>query len=272
MSPTNAPRRHVVGSASIWVLGQVAGPPRKATVLHAGPDAIYLDLEGTCLGVLGARAVQVPCGVRTMLPRLPDCRADAEAVVVDGSVEVADLDVLVTHIVDTTVPVLWDEGADWGARVLAELVGGRLDGAREQLPAEALRALSAGEEAAVGPLVGLGPGLTPLGDDVVSGWLAAAVACRRPDLDPVRAAVALSADRTTMLSATLLQCAARGEGLPEFRMLLSGMASRNADIVAQALDLLLDVGDTSGAGLVLGAQLALPGPTDPDPPPQGDEA
>ena len=58
----------VVGSASIWVLGRVAGPQHEARVLFSDPNALYVDLEGFCLGVLGARAVQVPCGVRTKLP------------------------------------------------------------------------------------------------------------------------------------------------------------------------------------------------------------
>ena len=67
---THGPAR-VVGSASIWMLGLVAGPARTVPVLHAGDDAVYLDLEGTCLGILGARAVQVPCGVRTQLTHVP---------------------------------------------------------------------------------------------------------------------------------------------------------------------------------------------------------
>ena len=110
----------------------------------------------------------------------------------------------------------------------------------------------------VGDLLGLGPGLTPLGDDVLAGWLAAAVASRHPALQDLRSTVALSArERTTSLSATLLACAARGEGVPEFRSLMTGVADENSDVIEQSLSLLLRVGDTSGEGLVLGAQLAL---------------
>ena len=74
----------------------------------------------------------------------------------------------------------------------------------------------------------------------------------------LRSTVALSArERTTALSATLLACAARGEGVPEFRSMLSGVADGNADVIEQSLSLLLRLGETSGEGLVLGAQLAL---------------
>ena len=258
----NVPSAHgparVVGSASIWVLGLVAGPARTVSVLHSGDHAIYLDLEGVCLGVLGARAVQVPCGVRTQLPTVPEPEAGTPVVVGDGVITLDDVEVLVTNIVDTTVPVLSPEAARWGGGHLDDLVGDRLDSARAQLPEQALSRLGDSDPASVGDLLGLGPGLTPLGDDVLAGWLAAAVASRHPALGDLRSTVALSArERTTALSATLLACAARGEGVPEFRSMLSGVADENSDVIEQSLSLLLQVGETSGEGLVLGAQLAL---------------
>ena len=254
---THGPAR-VVGSASIWMLGLVAGPARTVPVLHAGGDAVYLDLEGTCLGILGARAVQVPCGVRTQLTHVPEPPAGTPVVVGDGVITMDELEVLVTNIVDTTVPVLSPEAARWGGGHLDGLVHGRLDAVRAQLPGDALDRLQAGDPESVGDLLGLGPGLTPLGDDVLAGWLAAAVASRHSGLADLRSNVALNArERTTSLSATLLACAARGEGVPEVRSLLTGVADANAAVVEQSLSLLLRVGETSGEGLVLGAQLAL---------------
>ena len=248
----------VVGSASIWLLGLVAGPKRTVSVLHSGDHAVYLDREGVCLGVLGARAVQVPCGVRTQLPQVPEPPAGASVQVGDGTIALEDLEILVTNIVDTTVPVLSPEAARWGGGRLSGLVGDRLDTVRSALPDDALDGLGAGDPSSVGALLGLGPGLTPLGDDVLAGWLAAAVASRHPSLDDLRSTVALSArERTTALSATLLACAARGEGVPEFRSMLSGVASEDTDVVQQSVSLLLEVGESSGEGLVLGAQLAL---------------
>jgi hypothetical protein len=268
-APTPGSTVHVVGSASIWVLGQVAGPRRRARVLHAGTDAVYLDLEGACLAVLAARAVQVPCGVRTLLPRLPGAEAGleagAEASVHDGSVTVPGCEVLVTTIVDTTVPVLGADDTGWGAEELTTLVKERLEPVIELLPAGALELLAAGDAEAAQSLLGAGPGLTPVGDDVLAGWLATAVACRHPAMPGLRSAVALAApERTSVLSSTLLACAARGEGVPEFRSLLTGVSTRNLDVLAQSLDLMLRIGDTSGAGLVLGSLAALT--TAPTPP------
>lgn len=258
---TTAPPVHVIGSASVWVLGQVAGPRRDATVLHAGRSAVYLDVEGSCLAVLAAQAVQVPCGVRTALPTLPQLATGDAAFVVDGSIEIPGCEVLVTDIVDATVPVVSTEAAAWGARRIVARAGEPLEVTRAALPEVALTRLAAGDSRSVIALLGLGPGLTPLGDDVLCGWLAAAVARRHPALDDVRSAVAAAAvRRTTTLSSTLLGCAARGEGVPEFRTLLRGVADHDESVVDESVDLLDGVGATSGAGLLLGAVLALEGP------------
>ena len=252
----------VVGSASIWVLGRVAGPRRRGRVLHVGDSAVYLELEGSCLAVLGARAVQVPCGVRTQLPSLPATEAGAEVLVEDGSVVLPGLEVMVTNIVDTTVPVLSAVNAAWGGEVLDELLADRLEGVRAELPGPALAALAEGDAGSVAQLLGLGPGLTPLGDDVLCGWLATAVASRHPALADLRGSVALAAtDRTTTLAATLLACASRGEGVPEFRSLLVGINQQNRAVVEQALELMLNIGQTSGAGTLLGALVALQSPS-----------
>jgi hypothetical protein len=252
----------VVGSASIWVLGQVAGPRRTGRVLHVGSSAVYLELEGGCLAVLGARAVQVPCGVRTEVPTLPDVEPGTEVLVEDGAIVIPGLEVLVTNIVDTTVPVLSPATATWGGQVLDELLADRLDDVRSQLPEAPLAELTEGDANSVQGLLGLGGGLTPLGDDVLCGWLATAVASRHPALPDVRSAVALAAtERTTTLSATLLACAARGEGVPQFRSLLVGVNQQNHAVVEQAVDLMLQIGETSGAGNLLGGLIALQSPS-----------
>src|SRR3712207_4074938 len=150
------------------------GPRRAARVVHAGSDAVYLDLEGACLGVLSRRAVQVPCGVRTALPTVPAVRPGAPAWVEGGRLELPGWGVVVTEVVHTSVPGLSTTAVSWAAEHLARLVGDRVRGARAQLPSEALASLAAGEPGSVMSLLGLGPGLTPLGDDVLSGWLAAA--------------------------------------------------------------------------------------------------
>jgi hypothetical protein len=254
------PVERAVGSASLWVLGQVAGPPRTAAVLHAGRDAVYLDLDGRCIAVLAARAVLVPCGVRTLLPALPPVATGDQGVVADGSVRLPGCEVLVTQIVDTAVPVLAPAAVAWGATHLAPMVVPWLAETRRDLPQSAQAGLVQGDAACVPALLGLGPGLTPLGDDVLAGWLAAAVAARHPRLDAVRSTVALQASgRTTTLSTTLLACAARGEGIPQLRDLLVGVTRQDLGAVERSARDLLEVGDTSGAGLLLGVAAALEG-------------
>ena len=52
-----------------------------APVLHRGPDAVYVDVAGRCVGVVGTRATAVPCALRTALrpaartSRAPRCAA-----------------------------------------------------------------------------------------------------------------------------------------------------------------------------------------------------
>ncbi len=255
---TSAFNSSVVGSASIWTLGRVAGPRREATVVQAGSEAIYLDLEGSCIAVLAGRAVQVPLGVRTLLPQLPAVPAGEVATIHDGMIEVADLAVLVTNIVDTTVPVLSAEDAAWGRQHLPKFAEHHVAHLRDALPAQAFDQLAAGDPLAALTLLGEGRGtITPLGDDVLGGWIATAVAIRLPALQAIRSEVALNAfDRTTIVSASLLACAARGEGVPEFHSAMSGVARQNDDILSQSLDLMFERCGESGLAFVLGSMLA----------------
>ncbi len=123
-------------------------------------------------------------------------------------------------------------------------------------------ALASGDaRGAVGPLLGRGAGLTPAGDDLVAGALAAlrAVAPDSPPADALGAAVrALAQDRTTRLSSALLAAADEGAVIPEAAAVLRAL-SGVGDLDA-ALGRLAAVGHTSGsylaAGLLVGARLA----------------
>lgn len=206
------------------------GPVR---VVHRGSDAVYLavhdDGRETCVGVLGADAVPVPCGLRSRLPAL----AVGTAAVHGGVLHLDDEPVVVRRLVDTRVP------------------------ARSPLPRTGLRP-TPGLPAEVTPdavagLVGRGEGLTPLGDDVLCGWLALhrAAGVATPEVD---AAVLAHLHRTTLLSAELLRCALRGEVVPQFAALVTALGTL-AEPAARAA--LTAVGHTSGAAMVHGAALAL---------------
>jgi hypothetical protein len=109
------------------------------------------------------------------------------------------------------------------------------------------------DAAGVADLVGRGDGLTPLGDDVLCGWLvthrSAGVATPAVD-DAVRRAL----PRTTTLSATLLECALEGECADLVTGYLRALGTDRENAARAALAAL---GHSSGAGLAHGVDLAL---------------
>ncbi|HCB04736.1 MAG TPA: hypothetical protein DEQ43_10905 [Nocardioides bacterium] len=185
-----------------------------APLVHRGPDAVYVEVAGRCVGVVGRRATAVPCALRSTLDRLPDV---VRATVRSGVLHLDDLPCAVGRFVDVSVPELPVAG-----------IPGALD---------------------VRPLLGRGDGLTPYGDDVLCGWLAVtrAAGIATPEVD---AEIRALTDTTTLLSATLLDCASHGEVVPEFAAWLGGTGP--ADAVER-------IGHSSGRGLLDGARLALSG-------------
>lgn len=123
-----------------------------------------------------------------------------------------------------------------------------------------------GVEEATRGLAGLGPGLTPAGDDVLAGFAAvmallsvqlSADAAPRGYLSEVVAAVARPG--TTMLSGVLLDYAARGEVAEHVGELLLALAlpTEESGVVVHAADKLLAFGATSGGDMLLGMLLGL---------------
>lgn len=258
----SAPPR-IPAAAPAWVRSTLAGPERPARVVHRGADAVYLEVDGSCLGVLSTNATAVPCAARTALTQLtPDLRRATRARVGGGLVLLGDTEVAVVREVDAGVPSLDVHAAPGAQRHLTDAVGRRVDHVCAELPVEALEALTVGDSAAVTALLGRGSGLTPLGDDVLAGWVATVVAASLRGGAPVVDAVAQHAfAMTTLLSATLLDCARRGDVVPEFRRLLVDLTAHESAPAGARIDgslaALLGVGHTSGAGLVLGTLLAL---------------
>lgn len=210
----------------------VSAPPRVRTrlrnapdgpvqVVHRGPDAVYLDVGGWCVGVLGFRATAVPCAVRTSLGTLPTV---AGAGIRGGVLHLDDTPLTIGRLVDVSVPSL--PGRSLGA---------------ELAPAE------------VESLVGRGDGLTPYGDDLLCGWLAVHRAAGL-ETSAVDTTVRSLLSRTTLLSATLLDCAMHGEVIPEFAAYLAALGTPDEAACAETL---AAVGHTSGRGLLEGARSAL---------------
>ena len=111
---------------------------------------------------------------------------------------------------------------------------------------------------AANALIGLGPGLTPAGDDFVGGALIALHAAGDAALaDRVAAwALALAEEGTGKVSRAHLRCAAAGEGHEALHDFLSALKDGEVAI-ARALDALSRVGHSSGLDAAAGALLAL---------------
>jgi len=124
----------------------------------------------------------------------------------------------------------------------------------------------AGIEEAVRGLAGLGPGLTPSGDDVLGGF-AAIMALLSPQLSAdslprkyiASTIAAVAKPRTTMLSAVLLEYASRGEVSEQFGTLLLTLSYpvEASETILDAADSVLAFGASSGSDTLLGILLGL---------------
>jgi hypothetical protein len=234
-----------------------SAPDGPVRVLHQSPAALYVEVAGRCVGVVAPGAAQVPCALR-LPPHISGVSAQevlaagaGSPYVERGTLYLAGHPLRVGRFVDVRVPRI-----DLG-RVL-RAASPRMAEARPPRPAAgglaALRPLpSRIDRHLLRHLVGNGGGLTPLGDDVLCGWLAVLVATGRLT-DDVTAAVRGTLDRTTLLSATLLDCALHGEVLPEFAAYVVALGTPDEPAAATTL---ASIGHTSGAGLLYGARLAL---------------
>jgi hypothetical protein len=113
--------------------------------------------------------------------------------------------------------------------------------------------------AKIAPLIGLGPGLTPSGDDVLSGVLVAlSLLGRTPLRDGLwRALQGAIAERTTDLSRAQLAAAAEGLGGAQLHEVLSVIMTGASAHIQAACAALGRVGHTSGWDALAGALLAL---------------
>ena len=214
----------------------VEAAPGPRPVLHASATAIYVDLDGWCLGLVSAAASRVPCALWSSLPDLGEL-AGLPVTVADGSLTIGATEVRIARLVDPRVTTVGRHGNARFEPRIAMTSGWDLPTDGRLTTAHLDR------------LIGRGPGLTPLGDDVLAGWFATRVALGRPDA-VLAGAVRRRLGVTTLLSATLIDCALRGEALPQ-------LAHWLADPCRDTREALLAVGATSGAGLLTGASLAL---------------
>lgn len=266
--PTVGAASRLAGSASVLVRDLLVGPRRPATVVARGPAATYLDVDGRLLAVVASGGVRLPCGLVLTAGSPMPVRTGTVVSVGEGVMGAGPrgttTEIVVARWFDPRVRVDRYDGA--AVAHLARVVRARA-GADPSLPAGAAGRLAADLAAAAGPaeivadLVGRGAGLTPSGDDLLAGALAALRAVRSPAAGGLAAAIgALVRGRTTRLSAALLEAAGEAAVVPEAEAVLLALATGPRRVEGAALRLLA-LGHTSGwhlaAGLAVGAAHAL---------------
>ncbi|WP_327046699.1 DUF2877 domain-containing protein [Microbispora sp. NBC_01189] len=273
--PPAAPA-YVSGAASVAVRPALESPRRPARVLAAFPLALYLEVRSECephvIAVVTGEGVRLPNAVLLGEP-LDGVSAGDDGWVGDGAIEIGGLSVGVRRWWDPA-PALAPADPARLAAAPAALAGLRAAtprrpglhpaGAPALLERGCLRGSLVESITAAEQLIGLGPGLTPSGDDMLAGLLVAlrhlgraAGAPRAVWLaDWLAAAVTFDArTRTTSISATLLHCAARGEASPEVLGVLRAAAGHQP--LEPAVNRLLRLGHTSGADLAWGVQIGV---------------
>ena len=301
--PRNSKPSPVPGVASLALHRLLREPLQAGRVIAVLPEVIYLDFGGyegepQVIALTAPGVIRLPNAITLKLPgqdgpappagaqepARPAGREDRtagredRAWVGNGRVLACGMDVQVRRWWDPS-PVVGplsrgrlEHGVASLARVYsaAEYRPG-LDG--HNGPAALAARCAAGDLASAveiaESLVGLGPGLTPSGDSMISGlllalrllggataggtkavwladWLGAAVTC-------------YAEERTTALAATLLHCAARGQAAEEVSAVLRAFAGQKP--VERAARRLLTTGRATGAeltwGLIAGCGAAL---------------
>ncbi len=240
----------------------IRGEERPAVVLGAFPTAMYLRLAGgDVIALLTRDAVQLPLGLTlsTHSASHPLNRWTGPVLVGASGVQTGDWSVRVSRIVAVHTATSLEpnrRAIAYASRQLGRVahVGPR-SGPLETLVSDQRLLAPA---AVVDRLLGVGPGLTPFGDDILAGFLIGASAFGLPE-DRLRTAVAEAAPAgTTDLSAALLRCASRGESIPQVTTFLRAL-SNGSGSSRQLDDALVDlahVGHTSGTALAVGVVAA----------------
>jgi uncharacterized protein DUF2877 len=264
--------------ASLAVRDVLRGPRRPGKVLAALPHAIYLEFadlvpEPRVIAISRPDALRLPNAIIT---GAWEARSSRDCCAGDGRVLACGLEIRIMRWWDPS-PVfgpLSRARLDHGCSVLARLCAAAEHApglAGHDGPVQLAACCASGDLAgaveAVERLVGLGPGLVPSGDSVVSGVLLALRLLGGAISGGTRAvwlanwlsasATCYAAQRTTTLAASLLHCAASGQAAAEVSAVLLGMAGQEPLEPAAAKLLATAQGADLAWGLVAGCRAAL---------------
>ena len=241
---------------------EALAPGGEGKVIASFPKAVY---------------VSFPSGILVLVA--PDVHPGPLYVVLDGSPPEVPAGAAVRaeagHLRAGTAHVSLGEARAWvgplpspseltrGAGLLAEVAGELA--ARSALHADPFRdradqacaRLSAGDLAGtVALLAGLGPGLTPAGDDALAGLLLVRRILQGDEAERALLEAAAGA-RTAEIAAAFLSWAARGQALSPVHDLIGAAANGDRNACEAASVSLARVGETSGADFALGLTWAL---------------
>ena len=266
------------GAASVTLQPLLEGPPRTARVLGTGPAALFLITDPapraspTVLALCTYDAVRLPLAMVVGAGAVDSpwagqvCAGDAVRVGA-GCVRLRGMSIHVARWWAPARPHPVDH--EWLALatpMLLRLLSERavaLPGAASTNLRCLRRSLATGDQGgarrAVDAMLGLGPGLTPAGDDAIAGLLLAVRHLGGPGLpgpalfatEQLGAYVVMTAPgRTTAVSAALLGLATQGHAAPQVIAVLDALATGCG--LPGALSGLLRLGHTSGGDLALG--------------------
>ncbi|MBI4610153.1 MAG: DUF2877 domain-containing protein [Candidatus Rokubacteria bacterium] len=165
-------------------------------------------------------------------------------------------------VAESLLPLLWLRDARGSAEpgrpaVAAGVAAARLGDGAARSDADAVSDGAAG-------LAGLGPGLTPSGDDLLAGfaaaWRLAGEATQLPDRKIARTATAIlsgASGRTSELGGAWLAHAVEGEVAEPMGEFFTALAAAGADGLAPAVRRVLALGATSGTDWLVGALLGI---------------
>ncbi len=262
--------------------------PHTGRVIATFARSCYLALDGRIVALVSAEIHNGPLNiVVTPAPAFSDLPIGAPASSNDNRIQVANVWDIVLDGATPWDPVL--RGIDRPARgVLGNLLEMLADLIAAEAPAGGLARLSAGQARPVltplersasdglmdlstglkrsnysrvargaRTLAGMGPGLTPSGDDVLVGCLLAVAALPNIDRAAMRETIASSVrHRTTQISTAYLDAAARGEASEAWHRLVAEMNTSSVERVVGAARQVLAVGETSGSDMLGGFVLA----------------
>jgi Protein of unknown function (DUF2877) len=239
----------------------ISGPLRPVAVLGRFPTAVYLrSANRDVIALLSSDAVRLPIGLvlPTSSRQFPLTHLSGHVVVGSGAVHIGGWTCRVSRLVSLRAPAALIPDRQACEHLRHRLTHCQFADSDLGLPDALDDAHSPAVAAELVPrLLGVGPGLTPAGDDVLAGLLVGLWSFGQK-AEPLRLAVLAGlAARTTDLSAALLRCAARGESIPQVNQLLRAMSgSAWQGRLDHAMSDLVRVGHTSGTALATGVLAA----------------